>query len=98
VTADAAAINEGRVLYTNRCGACHGFGARSANVIPDLRYLTPEKHAQFAGYVYGMSADKGMPNFVGIVAPEEVEKIHQYVIQRAHDLKAELAQRDAPKP
>jgi quinohemoprotein ethanol dehydrogenase len=98
VTADAATINEGRVLYTNRCGACHGFGARSANVIPDLRYLTPEKHAQFAGYVYGMSADKGMPNFVGVVAPEEVEKIHQYLIQRAHDLKSELAQRDAAKP
>jgi quinohemoprotein ethanol dehydrogenase len=92
VTADAATIDAGRTLYNNNCGACHGFGARSANVIPDLRYLTREKHEQFMGFVYGLAAERGMPNFVGMLEPEEVAKIHQFVIQRSHDLKAELAE------
>ncbi|GAB3093339.1 PQQ-dependent dehydrogenase, methanol/ethanol family [Aestuariicella hydrocarbonica] len=90
VTADAATLAEGKQLYQEHCGVCHGLAALSANIIPDLRYLTPEVHEQFLPIVYGMRANKGMPPFAGILELPQVEKIHQYIIQRSHDWRDEL--------
>ena len=91
VTADAATLAQGKALFADHCGVCHGLSAISANIIPDLRYLTPEKHAEFLPIVYGTLSNKGMPPFGGILEPEQVEQIHQYIIQRSHDLRDELA-------
>src|SRR3546814_21158338 len=59
VTADAATVNKGRDLYNGYCGMCHGPNAMSGGVIPDLRYLTPEKHKIFNGILAGAYASKG---------------------------------------
>ncbi len=95
LTADAATLAEGAELYGNHCGVCHGLSALSANIIPDLRYLAPEQHAEFLPIVYGTRSHKGMPPFGGILEPEQVEKIHQYIIKRSHDWRAELLKRSA---
>ncbi|GGO88858.1 alcohol dehydrogenase [Marinobacterium nitratireducens] len=95
VTADAATLAEGKELFANHCGVCHGLSALSADIIPDLRYITPETHEQFLPIVYGLRSDKGMPPFGSILSVEQVEKIHQYIIQRSHDWRDELLKRNA---
>jgi len=89
LTADAATVNHGRDLFNGNCGVCHGLSGVSGGVVPDLRYLTPQKHAIFPGIVYGARASRGMPSFAGRLKPEEVDAIHQYLIKRAHDLQDE---------
>lgn len=79
-----------RTLYNGLCGSCHGLNAISGGVVPDLRYLTPAKHETFLGTVYGARINKGMPSFNGVVPPEDVERIRQYLLKRAHDLKGQL--------
>jgi mono/diheme cytochrome c family protein len=79
----------------DHCGVCHGLSALSANIIPDLRYLSPEKHEEFLSIVYGLRSHKGMPPFGGILEPEQVEKVHQYIIQRSHNWRDELLKRSA---
>jgi len=95
VTADTATLAEGKALFAEHCGVCHGLSAISSNIIPDLRYITPQTHEEFLPIVWGLRANKGMPPFGGILEPEQVEKIHQYVIQRSHDWRDELVKRDA---
>lgn len=90
LTADASRIDQGRELFNNYCATCHGVNAVSGGVVPDLRYLTREKHEQFPGIIAGARAMKGMPAFVSVLKPEEVDMIHQYVIKRGHDLKKDL--------
>ncbi len=90
VTASAQDLAEGAAMYQGHCGVCHGLSVQGANIIPDLRYLTPEKHDQFQAIVYGMRSNKGMPPFGGILQPEQVEKIHQYIIKRTHDWREDL--------
>jgi len=95
VTADAATLAKGKELFADHCGVCHGLSAISANIIPDLRYLTPEKHEEFLPIVYGTRSNKGMPPFGGSLDPAQVEEIHQYIIQRSHDLRDELSKQAA---
>ena len=90
LTADAATVNHGRDLFNGNCGVCHGLSAVSGGIVPDLRYLSPEKHDIFPGIVYGARASRGMPSFAGKLKPEEVDAIHQYLIKRAHDLQDQL--------
>jgi quinohemoprotein ethanol dehydrogenase len=91
VTADAQTIARGRDLYNGHCGVCHGVSAISGGVIPDLRYLSPERHAAFPDVVRGALAAAGMPSFTGRLTPDDIEAVRQYLITRAHDLSRELA-------
>jgi quinohemoprotein ethanol dehydrogenase len=94
---DDKLLAQGRDLFNGYCGVCHGLSAVSGGVVPDLRYLTPQKHQIFLGIVYGARASRGMPSFAGRLKPEEVDAIHQYLIKRAHDLKDELKTAQAGK-
>jgi quinohemoprotein ethanol dehydrogenase len=91
VKADDKTLAHAAAQFNANCGPCHGLNAVGGGIIPDLRYLTAEKHAIFAGIVAGAKADRGMPSFAGRFSAEEVEGIRQYIIKRAHDLKQELA-------
>ncbi len=90
VTADASTIAQGKELFAKHCGLCHGLSAISADIIPDLRYLSEEQHELFLPTVFGLRSDKGMPPFGEILEPAQVEQIHQYIIQRSHDLRDEM--------
>jgi quinohemoprotein ethanol dehydrogenase len=95
LTADAKTLAEGKQLYTEHCGVCHGLSAMSANIIPDLRYLSEKSHEEFLPIVYGLRSNKGMPPFGNILTQEQVESIHQYVIERSHHWREELEKRNA---
>ncbi|WP_281280182.1 PQQ-dependent dehydrogenase, methanol/ethanol family [Panacagrimonas perspica] len=92
LTADAAMIDKGRALYNGHCGMCHGPSTVGSSVLPDLRYLTPDKHQIFAGILAGAFAPQGMPSFMDVLTAPDVDAIHQYIIKRAHDLKKERAE------
>ncbi len=92
LSADEKTLVLGKALYNGYCGVCHGTNVVGGGVLPDLRYLTPEKHKIFAGILAGAYAKKGMPVFADILPPPYQEAIHQYVIKRAHDLKEEVKQ------
>jgi quinohemoprotein ethanol dehydrogenase len=96
--ADEKTIAKGRDLYNANCGMCHGPNAIASSVLPDLRYLTPEKHQMFAGILAGAFAQKGMPSVMDKFTAEDVEAVHQYVIKRAHDLKKEISGKEAAAP
>ena len=90
-SADELAI--GRAMFNGLCANCHGLNAVSGGVVPDLRYLSPATHEQFAGIVAGARINRGMPAFNGLLQPQDVERLHQYVIHRAQVLRSELSAR-----
>ena len=96
--ADDKTVDAGRELYNAHCGMCHGPNAISSTVLPDLRYLAPEKHQIFPGILAGALAQRGMPAMMDKLSPEDVEAVHQYIIKRAHDLKKELSGEQPPVP
>jgi quinohemoprotein ethanol dehydrogenase len=83
-------IKVARTMFNGFCGSCHGLNAVSGSVYPDLRYLTGKKHAQFNSVLSGARLNRGMPSFANVLKPEDMHLIHQYVIKRSHDLKAQL--------
>ena len=92
LTASPEVIDKGRTLYNGHCGMCHGPNAISGSVLPDLRYMTPETHEIFTASLAGAYASKGMPSVMDKLDAEQVEAIHQYIIKRARDVKAVVAQ------
>ena len=88
----AETVSRGAALYGN-CAACHGFGTYAANVIPDLRRspMLSVKSAWDAVVLGGALADKGMPNWTGRLATEDVEAIRAYVVDRARQLRDDEA-------
>ena len=95
LTADAATVDHGRQIFNGFCGACHGLSALGGGVIPDLRYLSPDKHKIFNGIVGGIYAERGMPGFAGTLNAADIEAVHQYIIRRTQDLVADIAREKA---
>jgi quinohemoprotein ethanol dehydrogenase len=90
LTATADDLKLARDMFNGTCGSCHGMNAVSGGVVPDLRYLTPEKHAMFQGILSGARLNKGMPAFNAALKPEDMELLRQYIVKRSHDLDEEL--------
>ncbi|PLW68851.1 PQQ-dependent dehydrogenase, methanol/ethanol family [Pseudohalioglobus lutimaris] len=90
VTADAATLAQGKTLFANHCGVCHGLAAIGSDIIPDLRYLPEQKHKDFMPIIYGLQSHKGMPPFGEILEQDDIESIHQYIIKRSHDWRQEM--------
>ena len=90
-------IADGRAAYLRYCMFCHGDNMVSGGSTPDLRALTPEKHAQWDAIVLGgLHWQNGMVGFGDELTKEQSDNIHHYAIDRAHfALKAapETAQR-----
>ncbi|KQW41633.1 MULTISPECIES: PQQ-dependent dehydrogenase, methanol/ethanol family [Pseudomonas] len=87
---------QARSMFNGLCAGCHGLNAISGGEVPDLRYLTMDKHAAFPAFLSGARMSGGMPSFADILKPEDMELIRQYLIKRTHDLQAEL--KDSAKP
>ncbi len=74
----------GTSLYNLRCATCHGFGAASSHVVPDLRQTSAERHAIFERIVLGGAlVGGGMPSFEGLLTKDEVAAIQVYVLAQA---------------
>jgi len=84
--ADAATmVARGAGLYATHCAYCHGVGVISGGTLPDLRWLTPEKHRFFKQIVLGgLFEQGGMPRFDTLLGEDDAEAIQAYVIDKAH--------------
>ena len=83
--ADAATIEQGRQLYYRTCVVCHGTGAISGGVTPDLRHSPAIADAKTWSSIVadGGLADQGMAGFKDNFSPAEIEAIRAYVVDRA---------------
>lgn len=98
VEVSAAVLKEGQELYGNYCSVCHGVGAVSGGLIPDLRHTDDGRRAMFPMIVIdGALRPLGMPSFKGSLDKDEVEKIKQYVMSREYADYAKAQQTTAAK-
>jgi len=94
LTASAADIERGEVLFHDICGLCHvpGLFGRMGGGIPDLRHSSAETHAQWNAIVIGGSkSDAGMASFADLLSVEDAERIRQFIISRAMEDRAAAA-------
>ena len=83
---DENMISRGEFLYLDiGCAWCHGIDvAGGGGSVPDLRYLTQDKHAAWEAIVLGGAYQhKGMLSFKDVLSAEDSEAIQAYVIDRA---------------
>jgi quinohemoprotein ethanol dehydrogenase len=78
-------LQRGGQLYNGYCGACHGFGAMSTRVLPDLRRSAMIQSADALQSIVlkGELAQEGMPNLGSALSPEDLEAIRAYIASRA---------------
>ena len=94
VEASAADVDAGKLLYGSYCSMCHGVGAVSGGLIPDLRHTDQWRRDNFQQIVRdGILRPLGMPSFKNSLSAAEVEQIKAYVMRREYDdyLKAQQA-------
>lgn len=85
VPVDPALAAEGARQYARRCGMCHGDGAVSGGLVPDLRFspaLTSE--AYWNAVVNGGALEShGMVSFKAALDAKEQAAVRAYLIERA---------------
>ncbi|MES2302598.1 MAG: PQQ-dependent dehydrogenase, methanol/ethanol family [Pseudomonadota bacterium] len=85
VTSDKAVLRRGAEKYGVFCAACHGFGAISGQVLPDLR-RSPVMHDADAFRMVvkeGALLANGMPQFGAELPDTDVEAIRAFVADEA---------------
>ncbi|MBT2185372.1 PQQ-dependent dehydrogenase, methanol/ethanol family [Sphingobium nicotianae] len=83
-------VREGAKYFNETCSRCHGEQAHGG--VKDLRWMTPQTHAQFLDIVLGgVRAQQGMASFKDLLTKEQAERIHDYLIARANEDWAEDA-------
>ncbi|MGE0188514.1 MAG: PQQ-dependent dehydrogenase, methanol/ethanol family [Steroidobacteraceae bacterium] len=81
IEASEQAIQSGAGLYGAYCGGCHGMGANSRRVVPDLRRSGFIQSAEAFQLVVreGALAQNGMPNLGAALSSQEAEDIRVYL-------------------
>ena len=87
---DAERVRRGNVTYHRWCARCHGVGAVSGGVIPDLRHSDPAIYPAFdAIALQGARLGNGMPRFDGWLDADDIDAVRAYVLTRRAALLAE---------
>ncbi len=84
------ALKIGESGYTQNCARCHGLGAVSGGIAPDLRYLAtgPEGDEWFSYRVRNGSVRDGrvyMPKFEGVLSQEALWAIRSWLESKHAD-------------
>jgi quinohemoprotein ethanol dehydrogenase len=87
---DAAQVTRGNHSFHRWCASCHGVGAVSGGVLPDLRKATPGIYDIMDEIVLrGALANNGMPRFDAWLRRDDVAAIRAYLLTRRAALLAE---------
>ncbi len=88
-TASAATVGAGAAAYGMYCGNCHGAGAVSLGILPDLRYsgALPSPEAWRSIVIDGSLEDNGMVSFASVLDEKTADAIRAFVIAQAHATK-----------
>lgn len=82
----AGDIAAGKVKYLNSCMGCHGPGAVSTGILPDLRHsgviASGETFYEVVGK--GILSANGMVSFAKNYSPADIEQIRAYIVSRAN--------------
>ena len=80
---DKALVKRGSTTYARWCAGCHGVGAVSGGVLPDLRKSDPAIYdALDAIVLQGARSPIGMPRFDAFLNPDDVKAIRAYLLVR----------------
>ena len=82
------AIDVGKTAYNQNCARCHGLGAKSGGIAPDLRLLTDGDDEFFLGMERGGVVRNGnvyMPPFEGVLNQEAMWAIRTYLLSLHQD-------------
>jgi quinohemoprotein ethanol dehydrogenase len=80
----AEVVARGRSVYADYCFMCHGLGAVSSGLYPDLRHADPATHDQWDAIVRGgLRTAQGMPSFADQLSAEDARAVRAYVLERA---------------
>jgi quinohemoprotein ethanol dehydrogenase len=81
------AIADGRASYDRVCRRCHGFNAKSQNVIPDLRRSGALTDAMLWKQIVhdGVLTARGMVGWSRFLTPEQVENVRGFVVEQARE-------------
>jgi mono/diheme cytochrome c family protein len=76
-TASAATVGAGAAAFGAYCGNCHGAGAISLGILPDLRYSERLRSADDwrSVVVDGILLDEGMASFATVLDAKSAEAI-----------------------
>jgi PQQ-dependent dehydrogenase (methanol/ethanol family) len=84
-------VAHGGALYDRYCFMCHGAGAISGGVIPDLRYSSVlQDSGQWRAAIRGERASGGMPDYTQSLSDLDAEALRAYVAAQVEATK-ELA-------
>ncbi len=74
-------IARGGDVYEGNCGICHGAGARSSGLVPDLRRsgALPDRDSWAAVVHGGILHDRGMVSFAKWFSKDDIEAVRGYV-------------------
>ncbi|MFZ4120808.1 MAG: PQQ-dependent dehydrogenase, methanol/ethanol family [Caulobacterales bacterium] len=93
----AATMALGMNAFNAHCAVCHGAGAVTGGVLPDVRRSTSLASAEdWRATLYGGRTALGMPNFQQWLTPAEVEAIRAYVARQARPLYEQERARTTP--
>lgn len=90
LSASTSTLARGAAVYTQFCSVCHGAGAISGGLLPDLRRAPSLQDAGvWRDTVHGARAANGMPDFTQWVSTADAEGVRAYVAAEAASLYAE---------
>lgn len=95
----ASLVARGEALFQKDCWACHGPGAVSSGVVPDLRRsgVLPSADGWKEVVIGGALKDRGMISFAKTLTSADAEALRAYVSSRALLLKIQEQGRGAGK-
>jgi alcohol dehydrogenase (cytochrome c)/quinohemoprotein ethanol dehydrogenase len=81
-----AQIGAGASLYTRYCSSCHGVGAISGGVVPDVRHsvMTSSPEAFQSIVLEGALLENGMASFAEVLSDEDTEAIRAFIVYQAN--------------
>lgn len=85
IAASAAQIAAGATSFAKYCAGCHGFGAVSGQVTPDLRRsgAIQDGRAFRSILLDGLLIQNGMPSFAGVLDDERAENLRAFLAAEA---------------
>ena len=91
ITLSSARLDDVATRYGAYCAGCHGFGAVSGQVTPDLRRTAyiQTREAFYAVVGDGLLETRGMPKFSEQLSPGEIEDMRAFLAGEARFLRGE---------
>jgi cytochrome c6 len=76
-------VEEGRLIYADKCAECHGEELRNTGSAFDLRELEPKDRQRFQTSV--LEGKGQMPSWLGVVSTGDIDHLWAYIMSMTHN-------------